>query len=168
MGHSSRVALLSVRIGEALGLAPASLDELKIGALMHDVGKVAVPDSILFKPGKLSSREMSAIQGHTVHGYRMLKDIGVSETVSEIARHHHENYDGSGYPARLQHEQIPLAARIVRVADSFDAMSHRRPYRDAIPAPAILEEFGSLGGTQFDPAIARVFIDLAHHGGADI
>ena len=166
MGHSSRVAILSTWMGHWLGFSPERNTDLKLGALLHDVGKIAVPDSILFKPAKLTAGEMSAIKDHSMLGYQILKEQGANAAIAAIARHHHENYDGSGYPARLAGAEIPLEARIVRLADSFDAMYNRRPYREAMPMPKIIAEVKSLAGSQYDPELVDLFIavvqDRAH------
>ncbi|HUT54368.1 MAG TPA: HD domain-containing phosphohydrolase [bacterium] len=158
LGHSSRVAVMSMWLAPTAGLDPQNAGDLELGALLHDVGKVSVPDAILFKPGSLAQEEYFSIQQHPALGEKMLAEHGAPEAVQKIARHHHENYDGSGYPDGLSGERIPLTARIVRLADSFDAMFHRRPYRNGLALDQISREIKKFSGRQFDPALADMFL----------
>ncbi len=160
LGHSSRVAAMSMWLAERAGLDPLKKADLELGSLLHDVGKVSVPDAILFKPARLAQEEYFSIQQHPALGERMLAEHGAPQSVQEIARHHHENYDGSGYPDGLHGEAIPLSARIVRLADSFDAMFHRRPYRDGLALEEINREIEKFSGRQFDPGLARHFLAM--------
>lgn len=129
-------------------------------ALLHDIGKIGIPDGILNKPGKLSEEEFATIKKHPLIGYNILKNFTAIENIAEGARDHHERYDGNGYNGGLKGENIPLPARIICVADSYDAMSSARIYRPALTKNKILSELTEGKGTQFDPAIADIMIDI--------
>ena len=159
-GHSDRVAEYSVLIGKRLGLSEKDLHTLHIGGLFHDIGKIGVPDSILQKAGKLTDDEYSQIKQHPNIGVHILSNAEIFHDILPIVEHHHERYDGKGYPSQLAGENIPYLARIAAVADSFDAMSSRRAYRDSLPLDKIISEFMRCRGTQFDPEIDDVFIDI--------
>ena len=159
-GHSDRVSEYSVLIGEKLGLPEEDIRRLRIGGLFHDIGKIGVPDSILQKNGKLSDDEYSEIKNHPTIGVHILSNATMFEDILPIVKHHHERYDGKGYPGRLKGEEIPYLARIAAVADSFDAMTSKRVYRDSLPLDRVIEEFEKNKGTQFDPKIADVFLDI--------
>ena len=131
-GHTSRVAQYSVRIAGALGLDDATRREIEHGALLHDIGKIGVPDAVLMKPGPLDDAEWEAMRQHPLVACAILDGVDLSPTVISMVRHHHENLDGTGYPDHLAGDELPLAARIARVADAFDAMTSDRPYRDAL------------------------------------
>lgn len=159
-GHSDRVSEYSVLIGKYLGLPEADLDTLKIGGLFHDIGKIGVPDAILQKNGKLDDDEYSQIKQHPNIGVHILSHAKIFQNILPIVEHHHEKYDGTGYPSRLAGEDIPYLARIAAVADSFDAMTSKRAYRDSLPIDVVIAEFEKFRGTQFDPNIDDVFLDI--------
>ena len=159
-GHSYRVAQYSALIAKALGWDAEEVQNLKNAAYLHDVGKSGIPDNILNKPTRLSEDEYALVKAHTVIGADILKDITMIDHVADIARYHHERYDGKGYPEGISGEEIPLHARIVALADSYDTMNSRKIYRDALPPEQIFEEIQKNRGTQFDPEIADVFLRL--------
>jgi HD-GYP domain-containing protein (c-di-GMP phosphodiesterase class II) len=153
--HALQVALLSVRIGTALGLRPRELQTLELAAKLHDVGKLAVPRSILAKPGPLDDEEWTVVRSHPAEGARLLAPYVPSDDVLAIVRSHHERWDGAGYPEGLREEEIPLGARIVAVVDAFCAMIEPRPYRLARDEDAARAELLAEAGRQFDPACAE-------------
>ncbi len=159
-GHSQRVAEYACLIAKELGWSQEKIDELRFQGLMHDIGKIGVPDNVLNKPGRLSDIEFEIIQSHTIVGDNILKNFTALSNVSSVARYHHERYDGKGYPDHLKGEEIPLAARIVGIADSFDAMNSDRVYRKALPLDVIMAEIRKGIGTQFDPDLAEVFLKM--------
>ena len=159
-GHSDRVSNYSVLIGEKLALSQSQLNTLRIGGLFHDIGKIGVPDSILLKEEKLSVDEYSQIKNHPSIGAHILSNATIFKNIIPIVKHHHERYDGKGYPSKLEGENIPYLARITAVADSFDAMTSKRTYRDSLPLEEVKNEIRKCSGTQFDPNIARVFLDI--------
>lgn len=159
-GHSDRVAEYSVLIGEKLGLSEEDLRTLRIGGLFHDIGKIGIPDSILLKESKLTDDEYSQIKNHPTIGAHILQNATIFQDILPIVKHHHERYDGNGYPSRLKGEEIPYFARIAAVADTFDAMTSKRTYRNAIPLEEVKEEIKRCEGTQFDPSIAETFLEI--------
>ena len=159
-GHSDRVSAYSVLIGKKLGLSKEDLDTLKIGGLFHDIGKIGISDAILLKNGKLTDAEYTEIKNHPVIGKNILSNAAIFENIIPIVLYHHERYDGKGYPYGLQDSSIPFLARIVSVADSFDAMTSRRSYRGELDLEYVKNEFKSKSGTQFDPVIASIFLDI--------
>ena len=159
-GHSDRVSEYSVLIGKKLGLDEKTLHILKIGVLFHDIGKIGIPDSILLKESKLSDEEYSQIKNHPMIGVHMLGDAAIFTDILPIVKHHHERYDGRGYPSQLVGDDIPYVARIAAVADTFDAMTSKRSYRDSLPIDVVRAEIERCSGTQFDPNIAKVFLDI--------
>lgn len=162
-GHSDRVSEYSVLIGKKLGLDEKTLHILKIGGLFHDIGKIGIPDSILLKESKLSDEEYSQIKNHPMIGVHMLGDAAIFTDILPIVKHHHERYDGRGYPSQLVGEDIPYVARIAAVADTFDAMTSKRSYRDSLPIDVVRAEIERCSGTQFDPNIAKVFLDIMNN-----
>ena len=162
-GHSDRVSEFSVLIGKKMGLDEATLHTLKIGGLFHDIGKIGIPDSILLKESKLSDDEYSQIKNHPSIGAHILGSAEIFKDIIPIVKHHHERYDGNGYPSRLKGEEIPYIARIAAVADTFDAMTSRRSYRGPIDIEHVKEEIKRCEGTQFDPQIAEVFLDILNN-----
>ena len=162
-GHSDRVSEFSVLIGKHLGLSDSDLKTLQIGGLFHDIGKIGVPDSILLKDGKLTDDEYSEIKNHPSIGAHILSTATIFKDIIPIVKHHHEKYDGFGYPSKLNGENIPYFARITAVADTFDAMTSKRTYRDALPLDVVISEIERCKGTQFDPKIADVFLDILHN-----
>ena len=159
-GHSDRVSEFSVLIGEKMGLSEDELKTLRIGGLFHDIGKIGIPDSILLKESKLSDDEYSEIKHHPSIGAHILSNATLFKDIIPIVKYHHERYDGRGYPENLVGENIPLMARIAAVADSFDAMSSRRTYRNSLDLEIIIDEIRKNKGTQFDPKIADIFLDI--------
>ncbi len=160
-GHSHRVSEYSCAIAESLGLDSVQLDELRIGALLHDIGKIGVPDSVLQSPGKLTGEDLRRIRQHPEIGRKILQGVhGFAPYLSTVELHH-ENWDGTGYPHGLVGEETPLAARIVHVADAYDAMTSDRPYRSGMRSEDALRILEEHAGKQFDPAIVEVFVELA-------
>ena len=162
-GHSDRVSEYSVLIGEKLGLSEEQIKTLRIGGLFHDIGKIGIPDSILLKPAKLTDDEYSQIKNHPSIGAHILGNATIFKEIIPIVKHHHEKYDGNGYPSRLKGEEIPYMARIAAVADTFDAMTSRRSYRGPIDIEHVKEEIKRCEGTQFDPQIAEAFLDILNN-----
>ncbi|WP_243371445.1 HD-GYP domain-containing protein [Geotalea sp. SG265] len=158
-GHSERVASVSVKIGRAMGLAEEQLKSLEKAALFHDVGMLWVPTAILVKEQPLSPDEQAAIRRHTVHGAELLDCVKPLKEESQVVLHHHERFDGTGYPYGLKGHAIPLAARILAVADAFDAMTSERPYRSSLLMREALEELYSNAGGQFDPRVVEAFLN---------
>jgi len=154
-GHSRRVADVSVLIGRELGLSRHELEQLHLGALLHDVGKIGVPDAVLLKTSRLTPAEFRQVQEHTRIGFEMVRDVEFLRPIGPIILYHHENIDGTGYPERLLDTQIPLPARIVRVADAFDAMVSARTYREAGSVERAMGELVRNSGTQFDTAVVE-------------
>ena len=159
-GHSDRVAEYSLLIGEKLNLPSDEMKTLKIGALFHDIGKIGIPDAILLKTDKLTDDEYSEIKNHPAIGVHILSNASIFADIIPIVKHHHERYDGHGYPSRLAGKDIPYLARIVAVADTFDAMTSKRSYRQALDFDYTMNEIERCKGTQFDPEIADVFLDI--------
>lgn len=159
-GHSHRVAEYAALIAGELGWSSEEIMNLKYAAHLHDIGKIGIPDMLLNKPARLTPEEYSVITEHTVIGAEILKNISLIPHVAEVARSHHEHYDGTGYPDGLAGEDIPLSARIVAIADSYDAMNSRRIYRNALPPEKIFEEIENNRGIQFDPELADIFLKL--------
>lgn len=157
-GHSERVSELSVAAGKAMGIDAQSLRSLEYAALLHDVGKLAIPQEILTKPGTLTAEEYSTIQAHSARGADMVSCIVALRGLAAPVRHHHEKWDGTGYPDRLNGEDIPLLARILCVADSYDAMTSVRSYRPALTATEAAAELVRCAGTQFDATAVRHFL----------
>lgn len=159
-GHSKRVAEYSAAIAEEIGMDADNVRKIKSIALLHDIGKIGVPDSVLNKPGKLTNDEYELMKQHTVTGAEILKDIGMFPGIDIGAKYHHERYDGNGYPERLSGEEIPEIARIIAVADAFDAMTSSRVYRKQLDMDHVMEELKRCRGTQFDPKYDDVLIKL--------
>ncbi|MCL5959507.1 MAG: diguanylate cyclase [Chloroflexi bacterium] len=163
-GHSEAVARIAVTIGESLALSEAELRRIRAAGLLHDIGKIGIPDQILGKPGQLSNAEWATIHGHPGQGARIVRNIAGLAPIVPYILYHHERFDGRGYPEGLSHEDIPLGARIVCVADSYVAMISRRPYRAALTHEQSLHEIQLESGHQFDPKVVRVFIELFSQG----
>jgi HD-GYP domain-containing protein (c-di-GMP phosphodiesterase class II) len=163
-GHSQRVAHLSHMLARAAGMTPESAERVRVAGLVHDVGKIGVPEAVLTKAGRLTDEEFEAIKRHPEIGHRILKDLPLLEDVLPGVLHHHERWDGRGYPRGLKGEEIPFMARIIALADTFDAMSSTRSYRAAMPRAAVLAEVRKCAGVQFDPALAETFVGLDFSG----
>jgi putative nucleotidyltransferase with HDIG domain len=159
-GHCERLACMAERIGERVGVSGADLDALALGALLHDIGKIGIPDSILLKPGPLDAREWTVMRSHPELGDRLLAPFPELADVRRIVRHHHERWDGGGYPDGLAREAIPLSARVVSVADAVEAMLGRRPYRDPLPPETVIEQLEQGRGRQWDPAVIAAALEL--------
>ena len=159
-GHSIRVGFYTKKIAERMDFDEDELDNIYYIALLHDVGKINISDAILNKPGKLDDEERDIIKTHTTNGAQILKDFSSVPHIVEGARYHHERYDGKGYPEGLSGEQIPLVARIIGVADAFDAMNSDRCYRKAYPMEKIVKELKEGAGKQFDPEVVKVMLEL--------
>lgn len=162
-GHSDRVSEFSVLIGENLNMSEEDLKTLRVGGLFHDIGKIGIPDSILLKESKLTDDEYSQIKNHPSIGAHILCNAEVFKDIIPIVKHHHERYDGNGYPGKLKGEEIPFMARIAAVADTFDAMTSKRTYRNALDIEVVKSEIERCSGTQFDPQIAKVFLDILNN-----
>ena len=159
-GHSRRVALLSRQIAVAAGLGDAEVENIYIAGLMHDIGKIGVPEAVLCKQGKLTDEEYLEVKKHPENGWKLLSDLPLPEAIPQGVRSHHERFDGKGYPQGLAGFDIPLSARIICIADTFDAMSSTRTYRTARSREAVLAEMSKLGGTQFDAEFLAHFLSL--------
>lgn len=159
-GHSRRVAEYSVMIGKRIGKSKKELEELYLIALLHDVGKIGVPNAIINKNGRLTNEEYLVIKKHPLIGNDILSKISASPELAIGAHYHHERYDGKGYPEGLFGEEIPEIARIIAVADTYDAMTSKRSYRDVLPKEKIRSEFEKGIGTQFDPKFAKIMIEF--------
>ncbi len=151
----------SLAVARRLGLPERELPDLGRGALLHDIGKIGVPDAILLKPGKLNEAEWAEMKRHPQTGYDILKSIDFLDRSAEMVLSHQERFDGGGYPRALAGEQIPIAARIFAIADTYDAMTSDRPYRKALSADAARQEIARCSGTQFDPRCAEAFLAMA-------
>src|SRR5882757_5934532 len=159
-GHSRRVTAYTIALAEAMGLEADELRVIARGAFLHDIGKIATPDSILLKPGKLSDEEMAIMKQHCERGYEMVRKIPFLRDAAEIVYAHQERFDGTGYPRGLKGEEIPLGARIFTIADSLDAMISDRPYRRALPMSHAREEIKRCSGRQFDPDVVKAFLSM--------
>ena len=163
-GHSIRVGYYSKLIAENLGMKPDEVDNIYYIALLHDIGKIAIPDNILNKPGRLTDEEFGVMKTHTTGGSKILSGISTIPHIVEGAKSHHEKYDGTGYPEGLKGEEIPFVARIICCADCFDAMASKRVYKDPFPLDKIISEFERCSGTQFDEHIAKVVVEMIKSG----
>jgi len=166
--HSTRLAEWAVRIGRDLGLDDAVLRELEVAAILHDIGKVGTPDSILKKPARLTDEERAVIHKHPEYGWAVLRVVPGFERVSLFVLHHHEAFDGSGYPAGLRGDEIPIGSRIVSVMDAFDAMISSRPYRRGMPVDEAIRRLEAGIGTQFDPTVTPRFIAMASNDASTV
>lgn len=160
-GHSHRVGELAMALGSQLHLETPQLAELQVAAHLHDVGKIGIPDAILNKAARLTTEEFAVVQRHPVIGWQILRRISSFQQVARIVRHHHERFDGSGYPDGLRGEDIPLASRLIAVADSYDAMTSMRSYRKAVSAKEAWQELCRCSGSQFDPEAVKAFRAVA-------
>jgi response regulator RpfG family c-di-GMP phosphodiesterase len=159
-GHSERVVTFSLRLAHEVGLEEERMRDLELGALLHDIGKIGVPDMILRKPAKLSEREWEKMKLHPLQGYQILRDIPFLEGAARVVSQHHERWDGKGYPCGLRGEQIDMCARIFAVADAFDAMTSNRVYRQGRTFEEAYRELEKHAGTQFDPEIVKAFKEV--------
>jgi putative two-component system response regulator len=159
--HGTRLAEWAVRIGREIGLDEPALEDVEVAALLHDAGKVSVPDAILRKPGPLDPEEWRVMRMHPEFSWAVLRLVPGLERASLFALHHHEKYDGSGYPGGLRGEDIPIGARIVSVIDAFDAMVANRPYKAGLPCEEALRRLEKDSGSHFDPVVVRHFLPIA-------
>jgi putative nucleotidyltransferase with HDIG domain len=162
-GHSERVAEVSEHLAAVMGLPPAQVERVRIAGILHDIGKIGVPEAVLLKKGKLEPVEMELIRKHPTDGQNILRPLNFLTDILPAVCHHHERYDGGGYPAGLAGDAIPLWARIIQVADTFDAMTSDRPYRKAMTREEAAREIVRCSGTQFDPAVAKAMGEILAH-----
>ena len=163
-GHVDRVASYALSLGGETGLAPWELQLLRKAAILHDVGKIGVNESVLLKPGSLSADEFNHMKSHTVIGERICRPLQQDKLILEVIRHHHERYDGKGYPDGLAGEDIPIAARIMAVVDAYDALTSDRPYRKRLSQEQAVQILKQEAGKQFDPKIAIAFVSMLETG----
>jgi HD-GYP domain-containing protein (c-di-GMP phosphodiesterase class II) len=159
--HSTRLAEWGLRVGQELGLDENTLRNLEVAALLHDIGKVGIPDAILRKPGKLDAEEYALIKKHPDYGWAVLRMLPGFESAALDILHHHESVDGSGYPAGLRSSEIPIVSRIVCVIDAYDAMVSSRPYRKGLPFEEAARRLIASSGTQFDQSVVNSFLPIA-------
>lgn len=158
--HLRRVAERSVEVARRMGMSQRDVEGVRLGGLLHDVGKIAIPDGVLLKPGPLNEAEFAQVRMHPETGAEIVRPLSAFDGPEPAVLYHHERFDGSGYPARLKGQAIPLAARIVAVADGFDAMTTDRPYRAAMAPVMAFERLDQGRGTQWDPAVVDIFLDV--------
>lgn len=159
--HSTRLAEWALHVAGELGLDQNSFSDIEVAALLHDIGKIGIPDVVLNKPSRLTSEEYELMKKHSEYGWSVLRQIPGFERVSLLILHHHEGFDGKGYPGGLKGEEIPIGSRIVSVIDAFDAMVSSRPYRQGLPFEEAERRLVEASGTQFDPAVVECFLPLA-------
>jgi putative nucleotidyltransferase with HDIG domain len=159
-GHSRRVTTMSLALARKLGMSGADLAHMRRGALLHDIGKMGIPDSVLLKPGPLTEEEWVVMRKHPVHAYDLLFPIAYLRPAIDIPYCHHEKWDGTGYPRGLAKTTIPLAARMFAVVDVWDALRSVRPYRAAWPIEKVRKHVQSLAGSHFDPQVVAAFLEL--------
>lgn len=157
-GHTKMVSEYSLAMGEEIGLSEARLDRLRLSSILHDIGKIGIRDDILLKKGKLSDEEVAEMKKHAQYGHEILSPISQLKDILDGGKYHHERYDGQGYPDGLKGEEIPIEARIIAIADSYDAMTSDRPYRQGLSREVAREELIRCSGTQFDPEIVETFL----------
>ena len=160
LGRSRRVTFYALKMGERLGLSKYLIGELELAGLLHDIGMIGVSDEILYKNDKLTPEEYEEVKMHVQHGVRILEDIEQLTEVVDIVKHHHEHYDGSGYPDKLKGEQIPLLSRIIAITDAYDSMISNRAYRKSMTTEQAVEVIESMAGKQFDPELTKVFLEV--------
>jgi putative nucleotidyltransferase with HDIG domain len=159
--HSTRLAEWALHVAGELGLERESLADMEVAALLHDIGKIGVSDAILNKPAKLTVEEYEVMKKHPEFGWAVLRQVPGMERASLMILHHHENFDGTGYPGGLKGEEIPMGSRIVSAIDAFDAMVSTRPYRQGMPIEEAVRRLVLASGTQFDPQVVNSFLPLA-------
>ncbi|HZI51368.1 MAG TPA: HD-GYP domain-containing protein [Terriglobia bacterium] len=159
-GHSRRVATLTVRVASHHGVEGEALQQIEHGALLHDIGKLKIPDSILWKPESLDDVEWVTMKKHPQYGYEFLRDLEYLSQAAELVLSHHEKFDGTGYPRGLRGEGIPLGARIFAVVDAVDAMIYKRPYNDPVTFREAAEEIRRCAGTHFDPEVVPLTVEV--------
>lgn len=167
-GHSRRVVGLAEKLAEELGVCGEKLVHIRRGALLHDVGKMALPDSVLLKPGELTEEEQAVMRRHPEHAWEMLKGVDFLRPALDIPYAHHERWDGTGYPRGLSGAEIPLAARLFAVVDVWDALRYARAYRAGWPAERVKEHLREGAGTQFDPSVVPAFLRILERDGEPV
>jgi putative nucleotidyltransferase with HDIG domain len=167
-GHSSRVNYYSNLLAEKLNLSQKELQDLQVGAYLHDIGKLGVDTKIIYKEGSFTRQELLLMRRHPEIGVDLVTPIGLSQNVVSIIRHHHEFYNGTGYPDGLKGEAIPLLTRIVSTSETFDAMVTDRPYRKALPMKEIVDELKRFSGVQFDPQLVQLMLGIIEEKGEEI
>jgi HD-GYP domain-containing protein (c-di-GMP phosphodiesterase class II) len=166
--HSTRLAEWAIRVARELGIPEADLYQLEVAALLHDIGKIGIPDSILKKEGKLTDDERALMNKHPEYSWSILRLLPGLEKASLYALHHHESFNGAGYPAGLKGEEIPIGSRIVSVIDAYDAMISNRCYRRGLSHDEAVQRLLTSGGTQFDPVVVQTFVEIAKEEAADV
>jgi len=166
--HSTRLAEWAIRVARRLGIPESDLYQIEVAALLHDIGKIGIPDAILKKEGKLSDEERALMNKHPEYSWSILRMFSGLEKASLYALHHHESYNGSGYPGGLKGEEIPIGSRIVSVIDAYDAMISNRCYRKGLSHEEAVKRLRDGGGTQFDPNVVQTFIEIAKQEVADV
>ena len=160
-GHTRRVSQFTMRLVEHMQLPPEDWDAIRQGALLHDIGKLGIPDAILLKPGSLTQPERKVMQQHVLYGYNILAPIISARHTLDITLYHHEHWDGKGYPYGLKGEQIPLVARLFTIIDVYDALKSDRPYRSAWSHSQVIQYMREQAGQEFDPHILKLFLEIA-------
>jgi putative nucleotidyltransferase with HDIG domain len=168
LGHSKQVSRYATLMATKLGLHPNQVEFVRKAGLLHDIGKLGVSESILFKPGRLTTSEHNIVKQHSMLGAELLESSHSLKELIPIIRHHHEHYDGRGYPDGLKASEIPIEARILAVADAVEAMASDRPYRHGMTQQEILDELTKNAGTQFDPDVVKAFVQIARSGQSPI
>ena len=164
-GHSDRVTSLSVKLAKEAGVGEDDIEKIRLGAMLHDIGKIGIPEIVLNKPGRLDNDEFAVMKSHPTVGVSILGNVEFLQNIVPIIKHHHERYDGKGYPDALKGDEIPYLARIVSIVDTYDAMTTNRPYRKALTMDESLKEIERCKGSQFDPDLADLFIKMARRDG---
>jgi putative two-component system response regulator len=167
-GHARRVSFYASLLAEQVSLEPDELEEVRVAAFLHDLGKVGVPTDLLLRAGALDSSERAIVEQHPAIGERLVKPLAIPNAIASAIRHHHEWWDGTGYPDGLKGEEIPRTSRIISVVDAFDAMSSERPYRRALARSTAINEIRHFAGSQFDPHFAKEFLVILETGACDI
>jgi putative nucleotidyltransferase with HDIG domain len=167
-GHARRVSFYAGLLAEQVSLEADELEEVRVAAFLHDLGKVGVPTDLLLRAGSLTADERALVEQHPAIGARLVKPLAIPNAIASAIRHHHEWWDGTGYPDGLKGEEIPRTSRLISVVDAFDAMSSDRPYRRALARSSAIEEIRHFAGTQFDPHFAKEFLVILESGGCDI
>ncbi len=163
-GHSARIARYAVRVAKQMGVPESLWGTIELGALLHDLGRIAVLRDVVSRPGALDSGERALVQAHAAIGWEMIRDIPGLEAAAEIVHAHHEQPDGKGYPRGLTADRIPIGARIVMVCGAYDAMTEDRPYRRGLPRDVAVDELRRHSGTQFFPDVVDAFVELTETG----
>jgi HD-GYP domain-containing protein (c-di-GMP phosphodiesterase class II) len=166
--HSTRLAEWAIRVARRLGIPESDLYQIEVAALLHDIGKIGIPDAILKKEGKLTDEERALMNKHPEYSWSILRMFSGLEKASLYALHHHESYNGAGYPGGLKGEEIPIGSRIVSVIDAYDAMISNRCYRKGLSHEEAVKRLRDGGGTQFDPNVVQTFIEIAKQEVADV